>query len=84
MDVKIPVKKIIELKFAVKKKINPENMTQQKTIEPIDPEIVLLGLILDIFGPFKIFPNTQPPTSDAIQPNKREKIIIFKYINFEK
>ena len=58
MDVKIPVKIIIELKFAVKKKINPENMTQQKTIEPIDPEIVLLGLILDIFGPFKIFPNT--------------------------
>ena len=32
----------------------------QKRKEPIDPEIVLLGLILVSFLPLKIFPQTKP------------------------
>ena len=35
-----------------------------KNIEPIDPEYVLLGLILESFLPLKIFPKTYPPISD--------------------
>ena len=34
--------------------------------EPIDPEIVLLGLILVSFFPLNIFPQTSPPMSDNI------------------
>ena len=34
--------------------------------EPIDPEIVLLGLILVSFLPLNIFPQTSPPMSDSI------------------
>ena len=32
----------------------------------MDPEIVLLGLILVSFLPLNIFPQTSPPTSDSI------------------
>ena len=48
------------------------------------PEIVLLGLIFDNFGPLKNLPKTNPPISDAIHPNKSEKRIIFKCKKFEK
>ena len=34
--------------------------------EPIDPEIVLFGLILVSFLPLNIFPQTSPPMSDSI------------------
>ena len=34
--------------------------------EPIDPEIVLFGLILVSFFPLNIFPQTSPPMSDNI------------------
>ena len=38
-----------------------------KINEPIDPDIVLFGLILVSFFPPKIFPNTYPPTSEKTQ-----------------
>ena len=48
--------------FCKKKGINNvENMN-----EPIDPEIVLFGLILVSFFPLNIFPQTSPPMSDSI------------------
>tara|TARA_Y100000389_G_scaffold203639_1_gene252826 strand:+ start:63 stop:221 length:159 start_codon:yes stop_codon:yes gene_type:complete len=46
-----------------------------KIKEPIDPEIVLLGLIFDNFGPLNIFPKIKPPMSDAAQLNKSMKSI---------
>ena len=46
--------------------------------EPILPEIVFLGLIFVNLGPLKIFPNINPPISDATQVNKIVKIKIFK------
>ena len=52
--------------------------------EPIEPEIVLLGLIFVNFGPLKIFPKTNPPISEKIHPNKIIKSKIFKWIIFEK
>ncbi len=38
-----------------------------KINEPIDPDIVLLGLIFVSFFPPKVFPKTYPPTSEKIQ-----------------
>ena len=35
-----------------------------KKKDPIDPEYVLLGLILVSFFPLKILPNIYPPISD--------------------
>ena len=52
--------------------------------EPIAPEIVLLGLTLVNLGPLKIFPNTNPPTSDVTQVIKIKKIKIFKCKKDEK
>ena len=46
--------------------------------EPIAPEIVLLGLIFVNLGPFKIFPNKNPPMSDPTQVSKITNIKIFK------
>jgi hypothetical protein len=46
--------------------------------EPIAPEIVFLGLIFVNLGPLKIFPNINPPISDATQVSKTTKIKIFK------
>ena len=37
----------------------------ENIIEPAAPVIVLFGLILVNFGPLKIFPNTNPPISEA-------------------
>ena len=34
--------------------------------EPMDPEIVLLGLILVSFLPLNIYPQKSPPMSDSI------------------
>ena len=53
-------------------------------IEPIAPEIVLLGLIFVNLGPLNIFPNINPPISDAIQPNNKEKRIILSCGKLEK
>ena len=50
----------------------------------MDPEIVLLGLIFVNFGPLNSLPNTKPPISEAIHPNKIEKIIIFNSYIFKK
>ena len=36
-----------------------------KIKEPTEPEKVFLGLILDILGPPKNLPKTNPPISDA-------------------
>ena len=46
-----------------------------KTIDPIDPEIVFFGLIFVSLTPLKILPNTNPPISDAMHPARRIKII---------
>ena len=51
---------------------------EEKSKEPIAPEIVLPGLIFVNLGPFKILPNTKPPISDATQVNKIMKIKTFK------
>ena len=48
-----------------------------KSTEPNAPEIVLFGLIFVSPGPLNIFPKIYPPISDAIQPIKREKVMIF-------
>ena len=55
-----------------------------KIIEPIAPEIVLFGLIFVNFGPLNNLPNTNPPISDATQPNKSENRIIFNCKILEK
>ena len=41
--------------------------TKPKIKEPIDPDTVLLGLILVSFFPPKVFPNTYPPMSEKTQ-----------------
>jgi len=61
--------------FVIKKKIQL-NVIQLSIIDPIDPEIVLLGLILVILGPLNVLPNIYPPISEEIQVNKRENKII--------
>tara|TARA_B110000495_G_C22625514_1_gene372448 strand:- start:436 stop:594 length:159 start_codon:yes stop_codon:yes gene_type:complete len=48
-----------------------------KNKEPIDPDIVLLGLIFVNLEPLNIFPKINPPVSEAIHPNRSEKSIIF-------
>ena len=40
--------------------------------------IVLFGLIFVNFGPLNNFPKINPPISEAIQPNKIIKKLIFK------
>ena len=42
------------------------NQHIEKMKEPMDPEIVLLGLILVSFLPLNILPQTSPPISDSI------------------
>ena len=79
-----PVKIIMKLIFFVIKKRIPLNVMQLRIIDPMDPEIVLLGLILVIFGPLNVLPNIYPPISEAIQVNKRENKIILNSIIFEK
>ena len=37
------------------------------TNDPIDPDIVLLGLIFVSFFPLKNFPKSKPPMSENIQ-----------------
>lgn len=50
--------------------------------DPIDPENVLLGLILEILGPLNTLPNKYPPISEAMQVNKRENKTILNWIIF--
>ena len=40
--------------------------------EPIDPDIVLLGLIFVSFLPLKNLPNKSPPMSELIDTNKEQ------------
>ena len=54
--------------------VNVEN-----TKDPIEPDIVFLGLNFVNLGPLKIFPNTYPPMSEATQVNKIINIKIFKF-----
>ena len=51
----------LKYKYITKKPI------YDKIKEPIDPDIVLFGLILVSFFPPKVFPNTYPPTSEKTQ-----------------
>ena len=76
----------IKLKFIffVKKYPKINITTIDKNKEPKDPEIVLFGLILVIFGPLNIFPKIYPPISDATQVNINVNIIIFNCIKLEK
>ena len=55
-----------------------------KIKEPIAPEKVLLGLIFVNLGPLNNFPKINPPISEAIHPNKIQKIKIFNCRKFEK
>ena len=43
--------------------------------DPIEPEIVLFGLILVIFGPFSVLPIIYPPMSEDMQVIKSENSI---------
>ena len=67
MEFNIDKTTIDELIFFVIKKNKNEIVVIVHNIDPIEPEIVLLGLILVNFGPLKIFPNTYPPMSVATQ-----------------
>ena len=77
-DVRTPTSKISGLKFSIRKFIAIIKKKDEVKIDPIAPEIVLLGLILDNFGPLNNFPKTKPPISDATQVVKITKMIIFK------
>ena len=66
-------------KFYLQKKNSAEIIKDENNNEPTAPEIVLFGLIFVNFGPFKIFPNTNPPMSEAIQVNSTKNKIIFKW-----
>ena len=83
-EVTTPAKIITKLIFFVIKKKIQLNVIQLSIIDPIDPEIVLLGLILVILGPLNVLPNIYPPISEEIQVNKRENKIILNWIMFEK
>ncbi len=63
------LKKMFFSKSDIISTINPNKKTviNEKTIEPIAPEIVFLGLILVSFFHLKIFPNVYPPTSEKMQ-----------------
>ena len=54
---------------------------QDKINDPIDPDIVLFGLILVSFFPLKVLPNTYPPISEKIQ---IINIVIKKYLSIKK
>ena len=77
MDIIIPIKIKLKFKLICKIKIKKEITKQQEKIDPIAPEIVLLGLIFVSFRPLKIFPKIYPPISENIHPNKIINIIIF-------
>ena len=57
--------------------IDENNGNIEKTKEPIDPEIVLLGLIFVNFLPPIILPNIYPPISEKMQTHK---IVIKKIV----
>ena len=46
--------------------------------DPIEPEIVLFGLILVNFFPLKNLPNNKPPISEQIQIENKNNITNFK------
>ena len=50
-----------------------ERTTVVNIIEPIAPEIVLLGLIFVNLGPLKIFPKIKPPISDELEPQQKRE-----------
>jgi hypothetical protein len=47
--------------------------------EPMDPEIVLFGLILVSFLPLNILPKTRPPISDIIATKTENKRYILRF-----
>ena len=71
IDVTAPTIKIIMLKVSVKKNVEMLKVILDKAKEPIDPEIVLLGLIFESFGPLRVFPVIYPPTSEKIHAIRR-------------
>ena len=71
-DVIILVNIVTKLIFIVSKKNKPLKVMQLNINDPIDPENVLFGLILEILGPLNILPNIYPPISEAMQVNRRE------------
>ena len=75
---------VTKLTFIVSKKNKLLNVIQLNINDPIDPEIVLLGLILEILGPLNILPNIYPPISEAMQVNRRENKTILNWIIFER
>ena len=67
------------------KKLNSINLSLnittnivEKIKEPIDPDIVLLGLIFVNFLPLKNLPNAKPPMSDKMATKIEYKTNIFK------
>ena len=61
-----------------------EKIKAVKINEPIDPITVLLGLIEVNFGPLNIFPQTNPPMSEAMQLKSNVNKINFDCKTFEK
>jgi hypothetical protein len=62
------------MKNSIKKGISKN----EKVKEPIDPDIVFLGLIFVNFFPLKSFPNVMPPISEAIETRIEYTKNIFK------
>ena len=76
-DVEILKNKTLRSILLVIKNIKPPIVKKEKKNEPIDPDMVFLGLILVNFGPLKILPNIYPPISDPTQPKRSMNKIIF-------
>ena len=58
----------------LKKGLKIGTKKSESTNDPIEPEIVLFGLILVNFLPLKNFPNSSPPISEEIQIENKKNI----------
>ena len=66
------------LNLSSNKKWNIGTKNKDKTNEPIDPDIVLLGLIFVNFFPLKSLPNNKPPISEKTQTQIKNNVLILK------
>ena len=77
IEVITPIKNILILRIPKKKKTPITKAATEKIKDPKAPLIVLFGLILVNFGPFKILPKINPPISEKMQANKIQEMRIF-------